>query len=1416
MPSYTLDELLWRHRDLFLYDFDYRDLRFDAINPFTNAESDAILKETSRELQFERMCFIIKYQKFDQKDLIEKFISVLRLDYNWIAEKIQNSYETTDSEIERYRTALYRSEIPKTGDLFVYRLNWLWKVQQAVKTLESGQYLILKSKVGFGKKWIAKDSCATYNIFRMMNNDVFWINLNNCDNDDEIYQKLLKLRLMLNNDDFDYKVQTIDTQHTEHKVNDLKRLLRNILTKYHKNCLLILCGVSTENVLKAFDLGCKILVTTKNMELFYDNIQERLRKKIEIDKGFTRDEAMQLFHKATKIPEHDLHHHEIANNIYDKCKGHPFIISSIAKSFYDLDQSEMKVEEGQWRDWLQKLGNYQIDNYDHKENIEKVINQLPVEMRKYYESLCVFKNDANISFKVLETYWGKSESDVKHIINCFHKLSLIEVSQVRSHEWRRIGPRRGFHPIGNNKNIFVCSLHFIYYSYLKKKLSINEVRQMNLNLVNNYGVHALVSDRSEPKMVDIPDDNYFYYYIGHHLLEAKMFDIFPKLYFDFEFLEGKIRATGLPNTLGDLHIYVNQIAENDYQKQQLLHGLVEFLLSIEEILLKSPDTCLLQYAFNSKDSIVSKEAERQISHFRDRVWFRDSDHSHKYRQIVQLPAPSTLVKFFKDPNAALSVISNNIILLKDLSPQYPVNSTQFVGHESKIKAIEILDDEYFVSLDELGHLRLWSIRNTPVRKRLVRERNENDPNDTPVQSPRQRNYMSFDGTHAFNEHHLSVLRPQATIKCIHFNDKLPYIIAADKNGHIFTIHREGNLLRLNRNIMIKTNMYDSIDTIVYMEQSGYLVVLNENGMASFYDMQTFGLTRMANEWIYVGEKPIGFYHREFHGGASVICVYQTKVNFVQIEFSEHRNTIHHQTSLLYDTYGSTRIVCSVVSEDKSFLMLGTTNGIKVIDVIKGTDLPCRNLNDEITSIDVFSVNDDDLKHILISSTKKNGDFVTLQATTLGDDQSIGWANDRTSSPSLNIADREHLNKSLIGNKIFEVRYVGDDIELILPDDRNRVQLRSSKSNFKPCEHTHELTGQTGKVTAISATPDCIWIGCSDGKIYEIKESMTIDSLINSAPNIVYLKHFSKMQLIGTDSYYYFNGCRQEYPKRIAEAMEIDDEGTVAVIHTDCSIDIFNERKKKILENKELQGEQFRAAAVSKGNYLMIGLQNNHIYAFNLPFPTEMNQYLDFNTEITPRRGLINCMAISADASILAVGFTHGNIEIIRLEKSNPPTFLQPPEILHCNESVNDVLFSPWKSDISPNTPVVLVSLSQEISFWNVNYVINNPFEPTIKSPIRRSARFRPPSQVMSPDKKENSLSATSRFTFNPVNDNLWTNKRGSSDKPELLACIRLSGQAEKIVSNKDFTQFVTVDNEGEIYHLRLFDPSTSSPIIPFI
>lgn len=52
----------------------------------------------------------------------------------------------------------------------------------------------------------------------------------------------------------------------------------------------------------------------------------------------------------------------------------------------------------------------------------------------------------------------------------------------------------------------------------------------------------------------------------------------------------------------------------------------------------------------------------------------------------------------------------------------------------------------------------------------------------------------------------------------------------------------------------------------------------------------------------------------------------------------------------------------------------------------------------------------------------------------------------------------------------------------------------------------------------------------------------------------------------------------------------------------------------------------------------------------------------------------------------------------------------------------------------------------------------------------------------------------------------WSNKCGKSDKPYLLSAIKLQGHyADYLSSSPDFTTFVTVDNNGEIYIMRIFN-----------
>lgn len=99
-----------------------------------------------------------------------------------------------------------------------------------------------------------------------------------------------------------------------------------------------------------------------------------------------------------------------------------------------------------------------------------------------------------------------------------------------------------------------------------------------------------------------------------------MCQLFPKLYLDFGFLEQKLRSTGLPNLLGDFTTYKYEIIGGDATRTMLWEELKDFLPTIEEAIVKSKDTCLLQYAITTSTAI-RREAIKQAQRFPNRVFF---------------------------------------------------------------------------------------------------------------------------------------------------------------------------------------------------------------------------------------------------------------------------------------------------------------------------------------------------------------------------------------------------------------------------------------------------------------------------------------------------------------------------------------------------------------------------------------------------------------------------------------------------------------------------------------------------------------------------------------------------------------------------------------------------------------------------
>lgn len=139
------------------------------------------------------------------------------------------------------------------------------------------------------------------------------------------------------------------------------------------------------------------------------------------------------------------------------------------------------------------------------------------------------------------------------------------------------------------------------------------------------------------------------------------------------------------------------------------------------------------------------------------------------------------------------------------------------------------------------------------------------------------------------------------------------------------------------------------------------------------------------------------------------------------------------------------------------------------------------------------------------------------------------------------------------------------------------------------------------------------------------------------------------------------------------------------------------------------------------------------------------------------------------------------------------------------KSINQLIFSPWPAE-DTNQPLILISLSEQICFWNIKYVVNNPIDslkPRKRSSQRFSKELKSPVDVIASG-FENLLTLNGK-NYTPCN--YWEEKIGPSDKPELLSCIKFIGNnAERLRFNRArFDHFVTIDDEGNIYILSTKD-----------
>jgi hypothetical protein len=140
---------LRRFQNDFNRDFAILDVYAELVGTLPKTEFLKITAQSNRtnEEQIDRLFFFYIYILKN----VAALIKALKNSYYWLYQNILNS--KNDKWIADYRGAI--KDVPNNQDWNVHRTEYLWKVQQKLKRLGRGEYLILFGKLGFGKRWLA-------------------------------------------------------------------------------------------------------------------------------------------------------------------------------------------------------------------------------------------------------------------------------------------------------------------------------------------------------------------------------------------------------------------------------------------------------------------------------------------------------------------------------------------------------------------------------------------------------------------------------------------------------------------------------------------------------------------------------------------------------------------------------------------------------------------------------------------------------------------------------------------------------------------------------------------------------------------------------------------------------------------------------------------------------------------------------------------------------------------------------------------------------------------------------------------------------------------------------------------------------------------------------------------------------------
>ncbi|RVE56651.1 hypothetical protein OJAV_G00223590 [Oryzias javanicus] len=347
-------------------------------------------------------------------------------------------------------------------------------------------------------------------------------------------------------------------------LDEAKERLRFLVIRKYTKSLLILDDVWDSTVLKAFDINCRILLTTRNRSLA--DVVNGNKHEVEVNSGVDEDKALEILSQLSKVERYKLPVEALS--IVKKCQGSPLAVSMIGSLLrenpdrwgYYLGQ----LEKNQFRR-IRKSSSYNYEALDQA--MAAGIEDLPDDYRELYNHLAVLHKDIKVTAKLMSVFWDLDQVEAEDILSDFVNRAMLFVDQP---------------------NVFY--LHDLQLDFLLEQ-NKSQLKSLHTKVVRLYQ-HRY---KDGPPTSSDEESLYWIRYLAYHMANANLSQELHSLLLSLDWISVKGQIMGPAHLIND---YLEYGSILDKENSEMCREFQEFLSLSGHYLEQRPFPDIVQLALS--------------------------------------------------------------------------------------------------------------------------------------------------------------------------------------------------------------------------------------------------------------------------------------------------------------------------------------------------------------------------------------------------------------------------------------------------------------------------------------------------------------------------------------------------------------------------------------------------------------------------------------------------------------------------------------------------------------------------------------------------------------------------------------------------------------------------------------------------